>query len=226
MKRLTFMAALLVAIVIAVASLAGPVKTSGTTAQQIVSDARVYLTEKGTGWASNEEMLSWLNDGVKDIVAKSHCTETVAQVSLTADTIGYTLTATPVKIQAVLYTNEDGEISGLQRTTLEGIQRKFTGSVPQYFYFYAGKLGIYPSLSSVTNSIVSAYMVYLPAAAATGSTVEIPSMYDRALKLYIVAQGFIKDGRFADAQLVMGMYQAEIDRFREDMGTAATPHAR
>lgn len=226
MKKLAFVSVLLVAFVIAVASLAGPVATSGTTAQQIVSDARVYLSESGTGWVSNEEMLSWLNDGVKDIAAKSHCTETVETVALSANTTDYSLSANPVEILEVLYTNEDGEISGLQRTTLGGIQRKFTGSVPQYFYFYAGKLGVYPSLSTVTNSIVSAYMVYLPAAATTGSMVEIPSVYDKALKLYIVAQGLIKDSRFADAQSVLGMYQTEIDRFRQDMGTATGTPAR
>lgn len=51
------------------------------------------------------------------------------------------------------------------------------------------------------------------------SVIPIPACYDRALTLYVAAQGFYKDSQFTKASRFIAEYLAELDRFRADFVT-------
>lgn len=51
------------------------------------------------------------------------------------------------------------------------------------------------------------------------SVIPVPACYDRALTLYVAAQAFYKDGKFAKAGRFMAEYLAELNRYRMDFVT-------
>lgn len=60
------------------------------------------------------------------------------------------------------------------------------------------------------------YFVSKPAAVASSGTVLVPAYYDKALTLYIAAQGLLKERQLAKAAQLMAAYYAELDRYRQD----------
>jgi hypothetical protein len=83
---------------------------------------------------------------------------------------------------------------------------------------------VYPEPDSDTaGDKVDIYLITRPAAVASGAAVLVPTQYDKALTLYIVEQGLIRDEQYGKAAKIRADYLAEIDRYRQDFNTQPGP---
>jgi len=198
---------------------AGPIQTSSTPASTIITNARTYLNEDTASFWSDAQLLVFLNDGQNDIAARALCMEATETLSpLVANTIEYTPTTDYISVIAAVYTDSDGNKYALKQSNVRTTGEPYQATSPGYFYDYAGKIGIFPALSSVTTEIVTLYLAQRPSTLTLGSSVTIPAVYEKALTYYIVSQAMIRDNRLDAAKLMLELYHAETDRFRQDFG--------
>jgi len=87
------------------------------------------------------------------------------------------------------------------------------------FTFGTTALNAANSTVAYTDSAPTAtvYFVSKPTAIASSGTVPTPAVYDKALIYYVVAQAHMKQRQAATATAFMTRYQAEIDRYRQDL---------
>lgn len=198
---------------------AGSQQVSSTIASTFITNARALFNEASTdinGVLNDAEMLVWLNDGMVDIAAQSHCLEATEAVTLTNSVIEYAITTTYIVIEAVTYTNADGDVKGLVKTNIRSLGEGLLLTEPNYWYEFAGKVGIYPALSAKTTEAATAYLITRPTAITSTGAVTTPAVYDKALTYYITAHTLLKDKQVAAANNFFTLYQAEIDRYRID----------
>lgn len=207
----------IVVLFISVSAYAGSQQTSSTLASAIITDARAYLNESTASFWSDAELLQFLNDGMVDIVSRSHCLETTEDINLVADQLEYTITSTYIVVKAVHYVDSDSEIKGLAQRSPNKVGKPEIVDEPKYWYDWAGKIGVYPVLTSVTTEKVTLYLITRPTAIASNANVTTPAIYDKALTLYIVAQAWAKDRQMGKYNQTMALYQAELDRYRQDL---------
>ena len=91
-------------------SFAGSQQVSLTTAANLLIRARYYLNETDASFWAVAELLSWLNEGTVDIVARSHCLEIVEEKTLQLNTISYPLTEDFIVIKNVIYNSFDEKV--------------------------------------------------------------------------------------------------------------------
>lgn len=220
MKKLIIVAVLWAAFLFPAFVLAGSQTTSSLTAATFITQARYYLNEDAESFWTDAELLQWLNDGTMDIVARSQCLETTESVTMAAGTNSYALASSFLRVRGAIYNSS----KGLRMGSLEHMGDVKDIGEPSYFFNWGNNLVVYPApdATAAAKTLV-AYIVSRPARlAATTSSVLVPAQYDKALVLYMVAQGLKKDEKFARAAQVMAQYQAELDRFRQDL-TPAVP---
>jgi hypothetical protein len=200
---------------------AGDTSTSGTLASAMITDVRAYLDETTASFWTDTELLQWLNDGMVDLAAKTHCTETQEVVTLVGGTTEYAVTANYIKIKAAIYRDSTLVEKGLIKGNPYSIGNVQNVGEPAYWYEHGGKVGFYPVLAALSGSgttveVVRLFLVERPAAIASGTTVSTPGVYDRALTYYILAQAYLKDKQMVKATHMMEMYHKEIALYRED----------
>jgi hypothetical protein len=197
--------------------------TSSTTAATIITQVRYVLNEAATEaefW-DDAELLRWINDGLEDIAAKAHCLENTESISLIASTIEYSIVSTTyIAVKAVHYIDASSNSIALRKGTPEMVGRLQedwdTSPSPTFWYDWNGKIGIYPTLSSVTTETVTLYLVEMPAAVASGGTVPTPKIFDNALRAYVISRAYFKDRQYAKSGQWMAVYESEINRYRQD----------
>lgn len=81
-------------------------QTSSTTAATIIDRAEVYLNDPENRTWNAGELLTWLNDGMVDIVNRTHCLETTEIIDLSSNTIEFPITSNYITVKAVMYTDE------------------------------------------------------------------------------------------------------------------------
>lgn len=212
MKRL---AIAIIILLISISAWGASQQTSSTLASTMITNARYYLDEATEDYWSDTELLGWLNDGVVDIAAKTNCLETTEAVTLTASTVEYTISTAYITIKDVVY-NGTSYKKGLIKGNVRSIGHEMQDDEPTYWYEFAGKVGIYPALTSVTTETATLYLIKRPTAIASSAAVTTPAIYDKALVYYIVAQAQLKQGQGATASAYLSLYQAELDRYRAD----------
>jgi len=220
LKKLTVLIAVLL---ISAYAFAGSHQTSSTLASAIIVNARVYLNETTATFWTDVEMLQWLNDGTIDIVSRSHCLETTEDISLIANQVEYSVVGDYIVVKSVRYIDSDSNERGLLIGEPSAVGRIEDVSKPVYWYDWAGKVGVYPVLDSVTTEKVTVYLITRPAAVASGAAVTTPAIYDKALTLYIVAQAWAKDRQMGKYAQAIGRYHAELDRYRQDLLVEGQP---
>jgi hypothetical protein len=197
--------------------------TSSTTAATIITQVRYVLNEtadEAEFW-NDAELLRWINDGLEDIAAKAHCLENTESISLIASTIEYSIVSTTyIAVKAVHYIDASSNSIALRKGTPEMVGRLQedwdTSPSPTFWYDWNGKIGIYPTLSSVTTETVTLYLVEMPAAVASGGTVPTPKIFDNALRAYVISRAYFKDRQYAKSGQWMAVYESEINRYRQD----------
>jgi hypothetical protein len=81
-------------------------QTSSTTAATLIDRAEVYLNDSDNKTWTAGELLTWLNDGMLDIVSRTHCLEATEIISLSTNTIEFPITSNYIMVKAVTYTDE------------------------------------------------------------------------------------------------------------------------
>lgn len=201
----------------AVGVFAASQQTSSTTAQAIVDNVRVYLNEASAGFWDDTQLLTWLNDGMVDVVARTACLETTENISLVAATIEYSVTSAYLTIKGVQYVNASGTTKSLLKGNINAVGHGDDPGEPVYWYEWAGKIGVYPSLSSVTTESVNAYVITRPTAITLTDNITIPAIYDKALTYYMIAQALWRDrqtGRYAQ---MMSIYLQELVLYHDTL---------
>lgn len=196
---------------------AGSQQTSSTTAAQIIVNARAYLNDASSAFWNDTEMLQWLNDGLVDLVSRSHCLEETEDIDLIANQVEYAITSTYIVVKAVRYIDTNDIERGLTTGNPSEVGRIENVDVPVHWYEWGGKIGVYPVLSSVSDEKVTLYIVTRPIAIVSGTAVPTPAIYDKALTLYVVAQAWAKDRQMSKYAQAIARYHAELDRYRQDL---------
>ena len=186
-------------------------QTSSTLASTIITNARYYLNESSAVMWSDAELLVHVNSGTMDIVTRTHCLDGSENEPLSVGQSNYALTDDYLFIYAVVLDDEKGLLHG----NLQSIGHLRSEGEPAYWCQSGDKVIVYPTPDSAGSSI-DVYTVTRPASVASSAAVLVPACYDRALTLYVAAQAFYKDGKFAKAGRLMAEYLAELDRFRSD----------
>jgi len=197
--------------------------TSSTAASTIITNVRYYLNEAAADVWSDAELLVYINNGIYDIVQRTHCLEATADVSLVANQHEYDFSANSyITVVSVVFVDASTPTveKGLLRKNVPGMGHgvKADGD-PVYWYEWKSYIGIYPVPSSVTTEKLTVYYVSRPTAlASTASNITTPAIYDKALTLYVTAQALLKTGQsqHGKSAAFMADYYTELDRFRAD----------
>jgi len=210
----------IVALLITVSAYAGSQQVSSTTAQTIITNARSYLSGLNSDLFWNDDrLLSWLNDGLVDLVSRSHCLETTEDIDLVADQTEYAITENYIVVKAVHYVSAASVSKALIRGAPESVGLVSNIGEPAFWYDWGGKLGAYPALTSATSEKITVYLVTRPTAIIISASIPIPAIYDKALVMYVVAQSWAKSNQMEKYAKAMALYQAELDRNRQDFLT-------
>ena len=126
--------------------------TSSTAASTVIDRAEVWLNDSDNRFWSAGELLQWLNEGMIDIVTRSHCLEATETVFLDTNTVEYTISSTYLTVDAVQYVDADHKIYGLIKGSPASVGQNVAVEIPAYWYDWGGKIGIYPALTSLANS--------------------------------------------------------------------------
>jgi len=220
MKRkwvvLSIVAVLVTAFLFLPPAFAGNQTTSSSTGTNIITKARYYLNESTASFWSDAELLAWLNDGVLDIVARTHCLDGNETETITTGTTEYAISSAYLTVKGVVYNG----VQSLRKGSIEHMGDTTDVGEPAYYFIWDNKLVVYPTPDSgVSGYSLVTYFVERPTAIVVGGAVAVPAQFDRALVLYIVAQALFKDEKFAKAGRFMAEYLAELDRFRLDFST-------
>lgn len=194
-------------------------QTSSTDASVIVTRARSYLNEPTVIMWSDAELLVWINDGTMDIVSRTHCLEAIEVESLVENQLSYPLTDAFICVKTVVYAQAAGNEKGLIRGNIQSLGHIDEVGEPIYWDQEQDNIIIYPKPDADHSGIghdIDVYTVSRPIAVISSDDVLVPACYDRALTLYVVAQAWYKDGKFAKAGRFMAEYLSELDRYRSD----------
>jgi len=199
--------------------MAGSQQVSSTTGSSMIAQVRADYNDTTSVYFTDAEMLQFLNDGIVDLVNKSHCYEATESISLVANTVEYSITSNYVEVVAVQYYNGTNKFALKKGSPAEiGLNTEESDTdAPAFWYEFAGKIGIYPSLSSVTTQTVTLYLVKWPVPIVSSGTISTPAIYDVALKYYILSRMALKDKNTAMHESMMGKYNQEIGFYRQDL---------
>lgn len=200
---------------------------SGKTVANLTREVRYLLNEtesSTTGFFKDGEIEAWINDAVRNVIARGHPLSSVTHFTLSSGTSEYSITDNYVAVRAVLYQSGITAFKGLQRGSKAAV-----GNIgdayeePRHFYETKSRtgVGIYPLIDSDDNTVSgnTIYVSYTPmqTTLSGASPIPTPASFDRHIVYYAVGQGFIKDNKMKRAQFVLSQYQAELDRFRVDL---------
>jgi len=191
---------------------------SSTTAASIIDDVEVILNDSNNRMWSPGSLLQWLNDGMLAIATRSYCLEATESIDLATDTLEYSVTSDYITIVAVLYTDSDGDTYALRKGSPMSVGIIDDPGESVYWYDWGGKIGVYPTITRTTETI-TAYYITRPTAIISSANVTTPAIYDIALTHYITAQAWLRDRTYAKYVQAMALYNAELDRLRQDLNS-------
>lgn len=217
----TICRALLALLILSSLCYAGPQNTSSTTAATIITRARQILNEETAGFWDDTELLRWVNDGQSDIAEKALCIQTTESISLVSDTIEYTPTTSYIKVVDVWFTDSSGDIWALKKVDpgAKGAAREELYSqseTPKCWYEFNGKVGVFPSMSSVTTETITVFFAQQSTDVTSAQSVVVPAIFDSCLVNYVVAMAHQKDRKYQDFQFFWQRYENELNRYRQD----------
>jgi len=192
-----------------------------TTAAELITEVRYEIKDPTDGREpgfSDNELLTYLNDGVEDIVAwisgiwKYYWlrTDKVHEDTqdIVADTASYSLPADCYMVIAVAATDSDDNT-----TLLDSIDfaRTFEAAANGYF-LKEGKVWIYPTPDeSVTDGLTIYYISRQTRLTSTSSDIPLPEEFRGMLKEYIVTKAKARQGeRAADFATLYNKCRAQL----------------
>jgi hypothetical protein len=203
---------------------AGGQATSGKAASDIITEVRSYLNESTASFWTDAELLKYIDAGLKDLVARTHCTQDLAKIQLSGNSREYTWSGASgyvaIEDRVFFFNSGTSKYHKMIRDETIAGRTSETGQ-PEYWHESNGKIYFWPTPSS-TYSGHTVYMDYVPihtAISATTSKIIIPTSYDQCLVWYVVSQAFAKLAKFDQAEYFMRRYEVTADRYRADFIT-------
>ena len=201
----------------------GSQSTSGVTAQAVIDRARVYLNETTASFWTDARLLTWLNDGLVDIAARTRCLEGTEKVTLLSGITEYAVsTTTSFGVAAVFYSGTTaGYRKGIEEIAINEFGRKPSGEEltgePNFYCVWNDRIYVEPQPSSgVSGDLLYVYLAKRPSTIALSGANPLPAIFDKALTIYVVFNAFHELRRFDLAAFYENRYLAELDRYRID----------
>lgn len=173
----------------------------------IISRVRNIAGDINANQFSDEQVMSWINDGIRECAVDNNLLQKRATQIVVADQSTYDLPSDILKLHSVKY---DG--TKIKILTLEEFDKQYSGEntgsgVPNAAYIWAGVLNIVPSPDNSTKSLVIDY-TRDPIDVDDGNlTPEIPVGYHSRLVDYCLAQVAQQDDD-------MNRYSIKMQEFR------------
>jgi len=150
-KNILLFIALAISFLIAGIAFGGSQQTSSTLSSTIITNARYHLNEATASFWSDAELLVWVNEGTKDIVARTRCLESSESVTLLENTVEYALTGPYLDVSTVVYIDRNGVKKGLVKKNPQSIGHS-NDVVPLWWYEWNGSVGVFPALDLITDA--------------------------------------------------------------------------
>lgn len=179
-----------------------------------VSDAkteiRAILNEPSAIFWSDTELESWIEQATTDISSKTLCVEASDTIALVLSQLEYSEPTGCIKVYAAHFDNKG--LVKIHPRQLAHVTAVSSGT-PQYYYHFAGKVGIYP----------------LPDAGAAGDSVtilfskesvtftDLPNEYQPYAILFAAAKAKLKEGKYAQSAQIMAQYLNSLLFHRQDL---------
>lgn len=176
---------------------------------------------------------SWVNEGVVDVVLRSRCKVSRADLALTAGSNDYSIDTDILRVLEMTIASGTQTYS-MERKTVDEILRlrkAGPGTSPARFYAVAGSnmLMVYPTPGA--NEEITMYYVARPTTLATGSDSpnDIPSEYHKLVEWYALSEGADYDDDTSSGQgsMYLAKYEAGLARLKKSIvlkgGTRLAP---
>lgn len=200
-------------------------EVSGITVQFLIMDARVYLNDV-TAWSGNtgdntdQQLLRFFNDGAMEVVTRTWCLQTTETETLATGVSQYNISTDHIAIRAAIYSGSSITNKGLLRGNPENMGFKgepISGGAGEPVAFWDSGTTIYffPDIAeSVSGNSVTLFLIERPVELPLESGVSTPACLDKALKFYIVKEGYAVNKRFDLSAIYEAKYEAEIERYK------------
>ena len=196
---------------------AGTQQASGLLASNIVTQVRANISEPTAGFWTDEQIVQWINDGIRDIVKRTGCFQAIEAIDLVSGQVEYSITtANYTTILAVHYIDVNGNTNGLELSSPIMVGRAEDVEEPEYWYDWAGKIGVFPAVPTRTTETINVYLIPTPALIISSDAIPTPEPYDTALSIYVTAKAWAKDRQSAKYAQAMQVYEAEMTRLKAD----------
>jgi hypothetical protein len=133
--------------------------TSSTTASAMIDKVEARLNDTSNKMWLAGDLLSWLNEGMLDIVIRTHCLEATETIFLDTNTLEYSITSTYITVKAVHYIDASHKTWALKKGSPLSVGQAGEdqgggddSTVPMYWYDWDESVGIYPALTALENS--------------------------------------------------------------------------
>jgi hypothetical protein len=174
------------------------------------TNLRYLLKEASAGYFTDAELNAWIADSATDISTKTLCYETISEITLVASTLEYTEPTGCLKVAAIHYNNKP--LMKIHPKML-GVATNRTGGVPEQYYTFAKKIGIWP-LADAAAATTKARVFH---AAVTAAIASIPDQYGPLSIVYCLVNAKIKEEKTAQASLLYQIYLSAALYHRQDL---------
>lgn len=183
----------------------------------IISRVRDALNDQSVVFYPDAMITRWINEGERDVAAKSLCLERLHSLISAANVRYATLSAYVVKVHGVEYIpGGTARRVGLGKILPHTAGRvHLDGATPQYWFPWGNKVCIEP-IPTVSTYKMVAYVSILPTAEMANSTDEpqIPSAFVPWIQQFAVIRGLWRDHKFASAARMYALYIAQMKQAR------------
>lgn len=176
---------------------------------------------------------SWVNEGVVDVVLRSRCKVSRAELALTAGSNDYTIDTDIMRVLEMTISTST-QTYAMDRKTVDEIlrlRRAGPGTAPARFYAVAGSnlLMLYPTPGE--GEELTMYYVPRPTtlSGASDSPNEIPSEFHKLVEWYALSEGadYDDDSSSGQGSMYLAKYEAGLARLKKSIvlkgGTRLAP---
>lgn len=224
MKRFVFI--LLAVLCVSVTAYAGTQTTSTTTVSTIIERVRLEIWEPSARTVSNDDIISWINDGMVDLANKTGCLEeTTISITIVENQYTYDITTDFLSVEGCWYDSEDTtdpvRVSTLIRAPIYNIrtgQEKERGR-PKAFTIWDNDLIVWPiPTADHAGDTLNLYAVAMPTSVSSVSdNIGTPYYLDQALIYYVAMRVALKHGDKNSLESYKGMYAEEVKNASENI---------
>lgn len=161
------------------------------------------------GRIKTDDIIRWVNDGMRQLVIKNELLQVRATISLVADQFEYTQPVNILNLLAVTFRGTP--LQGLGFSEFLHLTQDADGDiqgVPTHFTLFAGNIRVYPKPTSVQagESLQIFYLRIPTNVTVVGDTPEVPTVYHERLVEYCLAQAAEFDEDTARYQFKMNEF--------------------